>query len=93
MRDVPDLSQETLLQCQIILASDMRWVVYHAMGAAGPGDAFEKRWAARTVGLEHFRTRNWRSCINYLEPVVARYPDDLSLMRLLELAKVRDQGR
>lgn len=86
MNDVPQLPEEVLVRCQIVLASDMSQVLFHALGPQRNNEAFMFYWQKRTAAVELFKARKWKDCVNQIEAFTNYDRSDLSMHRLLVLA-------
>lgn len=85
--DVPQLPEQVLVSCQIILASNMSQVLLHGFGARMPGSGYPVYWQQRAGALGHFQQKEWKEAVTALSDYVQRFPDDLSCQRLLPIAE------
>ncbi len=82
--DIPKMSIDTLVRFQVITATDMRQVLFHAL-VGSQGD-----WArTRSRAFKLYQEREWGKCVSHLRQIVAQHPEDLSLRLVLRDARKR----
>lgn len=88
-KDLPDLSEPTLMDFQVVTATHMTQVLFHGLGPNYPGPTYGQYAAARAKVLGQYRAGDWGDCEPALEGLLKSFPEDYSLQRLLVCGKAR----